>query len=233
MSYFAPGEEGKNTEYCEPHDEVKFNCAPCLRAQLARQAAESSELLRASCVPLIARAEKAEAALAVHKMGCEDEMKEYEAENARLTERINGMSPTKRNEFLSTENAALKAQLADMKAIAEKCLDPEYMAKLSKIGIFKGMLDRLSTVEKERDEARRQLAEAKEERAIDTMRMEKALSVLSTQTEALKGLDLTLKKVRGLTSSNYTGLPVHVYQDALAEIRLIVDLALATPEPKL
>jgi len=44
MSYFTEGPEGRDTEYCEPHDEVKTNCAACLRASNAAIKAENEAL---------------------------------------------------------------------------------------------------------------------------------------------------------------------------------------------
>jgi len=41
----------------------------------------------------------------------------------------------------------------------------------------------------------------------------------------------SLLKVRGLTSANYMGQPVHIYQDALMSIRMVVDFALTPPTP--
>lgn len=57
---------------------------------------------------------------------------------------------------------------------------------------------------------------------------EAALREASLLSE-LERLKTAILKVRGATSANYMGQPVHMYQDALMEIRQIVDIALSSP----
>lgn len=45
MSYFSEGPEGTDTEYCEPHDEVKSDCARCWRERALKSESITAKLI--------------------------------------------------------------------------------------------------------------------------------------------------------------------------------------------
>jgi len=125
------------------------------------------------------------------------------------------------------ELTQVKDELEDMRAIAEKCLDPEYMEKLKKDEIVMAMAKRVKDAEAELEDVREQIAKV----GIPAPTWQEASreELIMVLEKKDKAIGIAVEMARHLLSAKRTPQAAEVQMDSVTETVLAPALAL-TPE---